>query len=107
MVFWGHGVTSGIVDSSSSSHTLDLLLPREAQSIRNMFVDPLPVALDFLRGGPDYFVSSVLFERGRAGGLAYAQARYSERLILMQVRCKYWLRIEKNQFDNDTPNLRN
>jgi hypothetical protein len=71
VVFWGHAVTSGIVDDSYEASATGSSV-RVAKS-------------DAHRAGPDYFVSSVLFEDARAGGRACAQMKYSERLVLMQV----------------------
>lgn len=61
MVFWGHAVTSGIVDNFSNPD----------------------------RGGPDYFVSSVLFE---TNDTVEAQSQYSERLILLNGMTTYFQR---------------
>ena len=66
IVFWGHAVTSGIVDRASLRDGVD----------------------DAFRGGPDYFVSSILFEDTRVGGRKCAQAKYTERLVLMKVMVK-------------------
>ena len=60
IVFWGHAITSGVFDFSTVSSNSSL-------NWNN-------------RGGPDYFVSSELFERKRR-----PQDRYTERLILMEV----------------------
>lgn len=64
VVFWGHAITSGItgvhlsLDSSGTS-----------ESDNDMLV------------GPDYYVSSVLFEHNNG---RFAQYEYSERLLLME-----------------------
>lgn len=76
VVFWGHAVTSGIVDdfATFSAH-------------RGINIS-LSTFRRFFAGGPDYFVSSVLFEDSRNGGRHCSQLRYVERLILMQVRLR-------------------
>jgi len=55
VVFWGHAVSSGVAPPPTMTGGGD-------------------------RGGPDYFVSSELFENGNS---IAAQSRYSERLVLM------------------------
>jgi hypothetical protein len=70
LVFWGHAITSGIIDFSVRSET-------DADKDRDT------------RGGPDYFISSVLFESHLVSPLQQQQ-RYSERLILQEGLTTYF-----------------
>ncbi len=83
IVFWGHAVTSGIIDRYYFQN-FDNKTSDATSDFKSIYHDPQS-ALDHKRGGPDYFVSSVLFEDTRIGGLMYSQAKYSERLIVMKV----------------------
>lgn len=71
ILFWGHAVTSGIVD--------DVMMTTPQSGVNVSRVQNLRA------GGPDYFVSSILFEDTQKGGRQCAQLRYSERLVLMEV----------------------
>ena len=77
VVFWGHAVTSGICVENTSEERHTSSFERSGAK-----------AQDWDRGGPDYFVSSSLFEsRGRV-----AQLEYSERLVLMDGLVSYFER---------------
>ena len=71
VLFWGHAVTSGIVDDTITVASNGGVNVTRVRNLR--------------AGGPDYFVSSVLFEDTHKGGRQCAQLRYSERLLLMKV----------------------
>lgn len=77
IVFWGHAVTSGISDNN-----------RPPVRLRSNIANASRMNSAWA-GGPDYFVSSVLFEDTRNGGRRCAQLRYVERLVLMEV-CHYF-----------------
>lgn len=79
VVFWGHAITSGILDYSNLEKILSLNNNTKEDNNR---VSKLISSYD--RGGPDYFVSSVLFEN-KFLSLNQQQQRYTERLILQEV----------------------
>jgi hypothetical protein len=88
--FWGHAITSGIVDSSGLTN-------------KNAFGE---IQSPEQRGGPDYFISSVLFEKcwencnnletcqatPQAESMCYSetQKKYSERLLLQEGMTTYF-----------------
>jgi hypothetical protein len=79
VVFWGHAITSGVVDWAAIRHTArqnnDMREGKSPVDSSSLLLSP------WYRGGPDYFVSSELFESH-----PYPQNRYSERLFLQSVR---------------------
>lgn len=78
VVFWGHAMTSGVVDWAAISHMARLNSQKNADADSGHLSSTL--MSPWYRGGPDYFVSSELFESH-----PYPQNRYSERLILQSV----------------------
>ena len=115
LVFWGHAITSGIIDFD---HFVD---KNSTRSIAEK-IDQ--------RGGPDYFISSVLFEKCHEtcvdeqschhdkrrtmeiGDECYsdAQKKYSERLILQQGLTTYFYHppapLKWNEIDDFFPEPR-
>lgn len=76
IVFWGHATTSGITAMSNISNYLN-----KSSSLYSDMNSLLT------QEGPDYFVSSILFER--SSGIN-SQKEYSERLILMNGMTTYF-----------------
>lgn len=76
LVFWGHAMTSGIVDFSSVAS-----IPSLSEELFNVSGSRLISSSS--RFGPDYFISSALFENQNQL-LSLQQQRYSERLILQE-----------------------
>ena len=94
VVFWGHATSSGVVDFSVMRKLVTSRCPLHqkvddggecdggnVQVTRNVSRQGQSTLLStWNRGGPDYFVSSEMFE-----SQPFPQHRYSERLILQQV----------------------
>ena len=79
IVFWGHAITSGIMYYSNLEQAIV-----EKQHYSTLQNQTSQLISTFDRGGPDYFVSSVLFESKLITG-QHQQQKYTERLILQEV----------------------
>ena len=85
IVFWGHAITSGVLDYTSISSIPPDSSPNSSGSRLISRAD---------RGGPDYFLSSVLFENHLLPA-HQQQQRYSERLILQEGLTTYFEKPEQ------------
>jgi hypothetical protein len=80
LVFWGHAITSGVLDYAAIS---SIPPGPSSNSSGSRLISRAS------RGGPDYFISSVLFENHLIPPLQQQQ-RYSERLILQEGLTTYF-----------------
>jgi hypothetical protein len=80
LVFWGHAITSGVLDYESIA---SIPLASSSNSSGSALISRAH------RGGPDYFISSILFENHLLPSLQQQQ-RYSERLILQEGLTTYF-----------------
>jgi hypothetical protein len=92
IVFWGHATTSGITALTNISNYLNNASSTSSSSssstLSSSTLSSSSTTTSFsTQDGPDYFVSSILFERNN--GLN-SQQEYSERLILMNGMTTYF-----------------
>lgn len=108
LVFWGHAVTSGVQGANTAATRMRTNSGEHQKGWEHRSPGPHPSREDTqggddaTRGGPDYFISSVLFEGvmgednsvhlegsadpeyGRSScGVTFSQLEYAERLLLM------------------------